>query len=168
MIDRLDEIADELALTGDQRKAVASAVTEMQTAMGEIRDPLASGRPPPIGGPPSGSRDRIGQLRQRMTNQLAGVLSPEQLARFEQAFGPPGGAPGAAGLAGSPGAGGFPPGGAAAGPATTGMVPGRVWVLENGTPKPVRVLAGLSDAQYTEVRSSELAAGDEVIVRLAR
>jgi hypothetical protein len=48
------------------------------------------------------------------------------------------------------------------------MVPGQVWVLENGTPKRVRVLAGLSDAQYTEVRSPELAAGDEVIVRLAR
>jgi len=167
MTDRLDEIADQLALTGEQREAVASALTEMQTAMGEIRDPFASGGPPPIGGPPSSSRDRVGQLRQRMTNQLAGVLSPEQLARFEQSFGPPGGAPGAAGLAGSPGGGGFPPGGAG-GPAATGMVPGQVWVLENGTPKRVRVLAGLSDAQYTEVRSPELAAGDEVIVRLAR
>jgi HlyD family secretion protein len=48
------------------------------------------------------------------------------------------------------------------------MQPGRVWVLEKGAPKRVRVLVGLSDAQYTEVRSQELAAGDEVIVRLAR
>jgi hypothetical protein len=43
-----------------------------------------------------------------------------------------------------------------------------VWVLENGEPRPVRVLVGLSDAQYTEVRSQDLADGDAVIVRLAR
>jgi HlyD family secretion protein len=168
MTDRLEEITDELALSGEQRQAVASALTEMQTAVGEIRDPFASGGPPPIGGPPSSARERVGQLRQRMTNRLAGVLSPEQLARFEQSFGPPGGAPGAGGLAGPAGGGVFPPGGAADGPAGAGMVPGQVWVLENGVPKRVRVLAGLSDAQYTEVRSPELAAGDEVIVRLAR
>jgi HlyD family secretion protein len=168
MTDRLDEIAKELALTGEQRQRVASALTEMQTAMGDIRDPLASGGPPPIGGPPSSSRERVAQLRQRMTNQLTGVLSPEQLARFEQSFGS-GGAPGSPGFAGSPAGGGFLPGGAAAGPAAAaGMVPGQVWVLENGAPKRVRVLAGLSDAQYTEVRSPEIAAGDEVIVRLAR
>jgi HlyD family secretion protein len=48
------------------------------------------------------------------------------------------------------------------------MRPGQVWVLENGQPKAVRVLVGLSDGQFTEVRSQELEEGNEVIVRLAR
>jgi threonine/homoserine/homoserine lactone efflux protein len=43
-----------------------------------------------------------------------------------------------------------------------------VGVLENGQPKAVRVLVGLSDGQNTEVLSQDLEAGDEVIVRLAR
>jgi ferredoxin-NADP reductase len=35
-------------------------------------------------------------------------------------------------------------------------------------PKSVRVLVGLSDGQFTEVRSDALKEGDEVIVRQAR
>lgn len=164
MTDRLDEISRALALDAKQRSAVEAALKEFQTAMGEVRDPFAGG--PPVGGPPREMRDRIGQLRQRMTNKLTGVLAPEQLARFEQSFGVPG-----ASLGGMPGG---PPGDGAAiagddaRAQLAGMRPGRVWVLENGQPKAVQVLAGLSDAQYTEVRSPSLAEGDAVIVRLAR
>jgi hypothetical protein len=109
------------------------------------------------GGFPGGGfnnpRERMQQMRQRLTNQLSGVLTPDQLAKFEQSFG-----------------GGFGGGGPGGGrdPATAGMRPGQVWVLENGEPKAVRVLVGLSDSQYTEVVAQELEAGDEVIVRLAR
>jgi hypothetical protein len=107
-----------------------------------------------------------------MINQLNGVLSADQLAKLEQSlggqgggFGGPGGPAGGAGAAvGSGGQGG--PGGR--GGAAPGMRPGRIWVLENGTPKSVRVFVGLADSQYTEVVSQDLKAGDEVIVRLAR
>ena len=85
------------------------------------------------------------------------LVQGEQVARFEQAFAGPGG-------------GG--PGGVAAGgmrdAAAAGMRRGQVWVLDDGEPRAVRVLVGLSDGQYTEVVSDDLKEGDEVIVRLAR
>ncbi|HEY3515515.1 MAG TPA: efflux RND transporter periplasmic adaptor subunit [Gammaproteobacteria bacterium] len=161
MTERLDELVTQLGLDTKQREAVEEAMTEFQTAMGQVRDPFAGG--PPIGGPPRDQRDQMGQLRQRMTNRLSGVLTSEQLTRFEQSFGPPGGG---AGPGGPPG-GGFA-GGAGGGGPPGGMRPGQVWVLESGEPRPVPVLVGLSDAQYTEVRSQDLADGDAVIVRLAR
>jgi hypothetical protein len=103
----------------------------------------------------------MAQVRQSMTNRLSGVLSDEQLARFGQVFGgPPGG-----GFAGAPSDSNSGLGGANG---MSGMRPGRVWVLRDGEPVAVRVLVGLSDDQYTEVRSQDLAEGDAVIVRLAR
>jgi HlyD family secretion protein len=169
MTERLDEIVTQLGLDATQRDAVEEAMTEFQTAMGQVRDPFAGG--PPVGGPPRDQREQMGQLRQRMTNRLSAVLSAEQFARFEQSFGGPpggpGGEPGGFPGGGPPGAGsGFP--GGEGGPPAGGMRPGQVWVLEDGEPRAVRVLIGLSDAQYTEVRSQELADGDAVIVRLAR
>jgi hypothetical protein len=94
----------------------------------------------------------MAQVRQRMTNRLSGVLSAEQLARFEQSIGgPPVGSPGFTGR-----------------DTPTGMRPGQVWVLDAGKPKAVRVMTGLADSQYTEVASPEIKEGDAVIVRLAR
>lgn len=170
MTERLDEVVTELGLDAKQREAVEAAMTEFQNAMGEIRDPFAGG--PPVGGPPRDQREQTGQLRQRMTNRLSGVLTREQLTRFEQSFGPPGGPGGFPGAPGGPAGAppGAPPGGAGAngdGP-PVGMRPGQIWVLDDGEPRQVRVLVGLSDAQYTEVRSQELKDGDAVIVRLAR
>jgi HlyD family secretion protein len=169
MTERLDEIVTQLGLDAKQRDAVEEAMNEFQAAMGQVRDPFAGG--PPVGGPPRDQREQMGQLRQRMTNRLSGVLTSEQLARFEQSFGGPpggpGGEPGGFPGGGSPGAGGGFPGGEGGLPGG-GMRPGQVWVLEDGEPRAVRVLVGLSDAQYTEVRSQELADGDAVIVRLAR
>jgi HlyD family secretion protein len=39
-----------------------------------------------------------------------------------------------------------------------------IHVLENGTPKPVKVMTGVSDGKLTEIVSGELREGDEVIV----
>ena len=40
----------------------------------------------------------------------------------------------------------------------------RVWVLENGKPKPVPAMKGLMNTQYVEVLHSELKDGDQVII----
>jgi HlyD family secretion protein len=164
--DRVSALAAELDLNAEQRKAVEAALQGMQAAAAEMRDSFQGG--PGFGGPPGNPRERIAQVRQRMINQLNGVLSADQLAKVEQSLGGQGGGfggPGGAGAAvGSGGQGG--PGGR--GGAVPGMRPGRIWVLQNGTPKSVRVLVGLADSQYTEVVSSDLKVGDEVIVRLAR
>ncbi len=45
---------------------------------------------------------------------------------------------------------------------------GRVWVLDNGDPQPVRITTGLSDDQYTEVVDGPVKAGDPVIVAVDR
>lgn len=150
---RLDTLASELDLNAEQRKAVESAMEDLRKTMTEAR--AGGGFPggPGFGGP-GNPRERIQQLRQRMINQLSGTLTPEQLARFEQSFGAGGGF----GTAG----------GGERNPEIAAMRPGQVWVLENGEPKSVRLLVGLSDGQFTEVRSQELEAGDEVIVRVAR
>ena len=39
----------------------------------------------------------------------------------------------------------------------------QVWVLQDGTPKPVRVKTGISDGRVTEVESDELQPGMQVI-----
>jgi HlyD family secretion protein len=43
-------------------------------------------------------------------------------------------------------------------------VPGRVWLLRDGTPVPVAVVTGLDDDSFTEVLSGELRPGDQTIV----
>jgi HlyD family secretion protein len=157
MGERVAQLSEELGLNAEQRKAVEAALAEMQSTIQQARSGGGFGGP---GGFPGGggfpgpggfgdARERFAQMRQRMTNQLAGVLTPDQLSRFEQSFGPPGG-------------------GAGRDPATAGMRPGQVWVLQNGEPRAVRVLVGLSDGQNTEVVSQDLKEGDDVIVRLAR
>lgn len=40
----------------------------------------------------------------------------------------------------------------------------RIWVLENGKPKPVPAVKGLMNTQYVEVLESELKEGDQVII----
>jgi HlyD family secretion protein len=112
MTERLDELVTQLGLDAE-REAVEQAMTEFPAAMGQVRDPFAGG--PPIGGPPREQRDQMGQLRQRMTNRLSGVLTSEQLTRFEQSFGPPGGGAGPGGPPGGPPGGGFPGGNGPAG-----------------------------------------------------
>jgi HlyD family secretion protein len=165
---RIDEIAGSLNLTAEQRRAVEAAAGDMQKAIEELRSQRnAFGGFPGPGGPGGNQRERFQQLRQRMINQLNGVLSAEQLAGFEAALssgfgagGGPGGPPGAPGN-GPSGSGGFQPDFA-------NMRRGQVWMLENGAPKRVRVLVGLSDSQFSEVQSNELEEGDAVIVRVAR
>jgi HlyD family secretion protein len=39
----------------------------------------------------------------------------------------------------------------------------KVWILENGKPKPVKVTIGLSDGNYTEISAGEIKADQEII-----
>ena len=156
---RVEEIAGTLDLDREQRRAVEAAMRSLQESISEARTQFQGGLGGGFPGPPGGNqRERFMQMRQRMINQLTGVLSAEQLAAFEQALS--GGFRGA----GRPGEG--PEGSVPS--ELANMTPGQVWVLENGAPRRVRVLTGLSDSQYTEVRSTELEEGDPVIIRLAR
>jgi HlyD family secretion protein len=44
-----------------------------------------------------------------------------------------------------------------------GMKGTKVWIMENGKPKPVKVTIGLSDGNYTEITTGELKEGQEII-----
>jgi HlyD family secretion protein len=44
-----------------------------------------------------------------------------------------------------------------------GMKGTKVWILETGKPKPVKVTIGLSDGSYTEISAGELKEGQEII-----
>jgi HlyD family secretion protein len=48
-------------------------------------------------------------------------------------------------------------------PDKQGMKGTKVWILENGKPKPVKVTIGLSDGNYTEISAGELKEGQEII-----
>jgi HlyD family secretion protein len=57
-----------------------------------------------------------------------------------------------------------PAGGVAVKGAGSGGSPRRLWVLQEGEPKPIEVVAGLSNGKLTEVTSPELREGMQVIV----
>jgi HlyD family secretion protein len=198
LVERAAELADELGLDAAKRAAVEAAAREMQSALEALRNeagPGGPGGPIVIGGPggggfPGGPGQAIGRARQRFTNSLSGVLSAEELAQFERLLPGPGGGPvligpgggagdsrpvtgnpdrGAPDAAGSPGSTGGDARSAGAGAGSPQIVRrGLVWVLEGGRPRPVPVQIGLSDSQYTEVRSDALEPGHPVIVRVAR
>ena len=44
---------------------------------------------------------------------------------------------------------------------------GRVWILVNGKPKPVRLVRGLQNTRYVEVMDTELKEGDDVVVGMS-
>lgn len=44
------------------------------------------------------------------------------------------------------------------------MSKGRIWVMENGKPKPVMITRGLQNTRYVEIVESDLKEGDEVII----
>jgi len=48
-------------------------------------------------------------------------------------------------------------------PATSGEQ--RIWVLEDGAPRPIRVVTGITDGKYTEIVSGDLTEGMEVITQ---
>ena len=40
----------------------------------------------------------------------------------------------------------------------------RVWVMDNGNPKPVMITRGLQNTRYVEILESDLKEGDEIII----
>lgn len=154
--ERVSQLDEQLSLTDEQRKHIEDALRSMEEAMADLRSGFQGGGGFG-GGPPTNAREQLTQTRQRLINQLAGVLSPEQLGMVEQSFG-----------AGGRGGGGGGGGGGGRNGRAAGMERGQVWVLDGDEPVSVRVLTGLSDDQFTEIVTDELEAGDEVIVRMAR
>jgi len=87
-------------------------------------------------------RPRGGQIRAEMRARIMEILRPAQRERYEQII--------------------------AEASARGRAVAGRVWILEDGAPKPVEVRIGLSDGTSTEIVSGDLREGAEVIVGMTQ
>jgi HlyD family secretion protein len=139
------QMAKELGLTKDQEERLQRAIQQVSQ---QIEDQQQASGPGALGGAPGGNNfnanNREAQaMRNRFENAISSVLTPDQLAKFRQLRSQRGGQPQAR--------------------------QGKLWVLEDGRPKALEVMLGVSDDRYTEVvevrDGGTLEPGTQVIVR---
>lgn len=127
---------------------------------GAIAGPVRGGAPPAtVGAAPGGERRGEAQASRAGREQGSdgakpGDVKPGDARRSAGDAHAAGGAPGARMR------------GVEEGAIPSGLKPGTVYTLRAGKPEPVRVLTGLSDGAFTEIRSEELKPGDPVVVGL--
>lgn len=138
---RVDQLAAALELNSDQRDAVRKIFEDQAEAMREMAE--ANGGAGGFGG---FNRNAMANIRTRMDNEMKLVLTEEQYATYQSQQRQGGGRGGNAG--------------------GQQLSPGQIWILnDRGRPELVSVRTGLSDAEYTEIVTDRLEAGDEVIFR---
>jgi len=126
-----DRLEREIAPTDAQKSQLDAIFAAMRAKFAGIREA------------PEAERARIVERnRAELRERIAGILTPEQRARFERL--------------------------AAEGGARQAPARGRVFVLDaQGGVKPVAVRTGLTDGSFTEVAGGELAENDRVIIGVA-
>jgi HlyD family secretion protein len=140
-----NQMAKELGLSKDQEERLQRAIQQVTQ---QIEAQQQASGPGALGGVPGGNNfnnnNREAQaMRNRFENAISSVLTPDQLEKFRQLRSQRGGQPQAR--------------------------QGKLWILENGQPKALEVMLGVSDDRYTEVvevrDGGSLAPGTQVIVR---
>lgn len=138
---RVDQLAAALELNSDQRDAVRKIFEDQAEAMREMAE--ANGGAGGFGG---FNRNAMANIRTRMDNEMKLVLTEEQYATYQSQQRQGGGRGGNAG--------------------GQQLSPGQIWILnDRGQPELISVRTGLADAEYTEIVTDRLEAGDEVIFR---
>ena len=143
VVAQAQQTGKDIGLTGDKLTQFVAAV-EKNTS--ELRASFQNAGGGGFGG--GFDRTAITNIRTKLTNELRLMLTDEQFAAYQATAG-----------AGRGNAGGR----GANSDGLTGS--GEVWIMRDGEPTSVRVRTGLADTQYTEIQSTELAEGDEMIVR---
>jgi len=137
---RVDQLAANLELNSEQRNAIRKIFEDQAEAMREMADATANG----MGG---FNRSAMANIRTRMDNEMKLVLTDQQYAAYQAQQRQGGGGRGGNG-------------------GNQQMSPGEIWILNGrGEPELISLRTGLADAEYTEIVSDRLEAGDEVIFR---
>ena len=137
---RVDQLAASLELNSEQRNAIRKIFEDQAEAMREMADANAGG----FGG---FNRSAMANIRTRMDNETKLALTDQQYATYQAQQRQAGGGRGGNG------------GGQQ-------MSPGEIWILnDRGELELISLRTGLADAEYTEIVTDRLDAGDEVIFR---
>jgi len=140
----VEQLTKLLDLTPDQQQQLRALVAEQRERLAAQRQQArlsdaSPGRAPP-GEASSAQRANLQRARAQFDTALGAILTPEQSARLQ-----------ASRLASGEAA---------------GARRGQVWVLEDGKPKAVSVVTGVTDGGFTELLRGDLKDGQEVIVGL--
>ncbi|WP_438865195.1 HlyD family efflux transporter periplasmic adaptor subunit [Neptunicella sp.] len=144
MSERVQQLAQYLALDAAQQDKLEKVMTSMQQSIREMRSSRSS-----IPGPPADIREMMKTVRAKTEAELKSFLSPEQMEKYaafnqqrRKTF--------------------------AAGGINSDYSRGTIWVLRDGKPHKVNVRVGIADLEYSEIVSDQLHDGDPVIVRAQR
>ena len=136
---------EQLGLSDSDAKKVLSISSDMTAAIAKARESAQDGE---------FDRTALTGIRDKAVAELEEILDTEQLAAVQTAM------RGNRGQGGGRGQGGQNRG--------SGYSQGQVWVLDGDQPRALSLRTGLSDDQFTEIVTTELSEGDEVIVRVSR
>ena len=130
--ERLERLATQLSLTGEQKQKVADLGRQMGQRLRGMRQAGVRGHE---------FRETVRRLRRQNSEKIMAFLTPDQQRKFRTIITE-----------------------RRANPLTRA----RVWVLEDGKPKPVIVFIGVGDGKFTEMGRGELKEGQELLVGVNR
>jgi HlyD family secretion protein len=140
----VDQMTKLLDLTPDQQQQLRALVAEQRERLAaqrtQARQPDGPPGAPPVGEVSGAQRASLQRARAQFDNALGAILTPDQQAKLQAARVARGEAAGAR--------------------------RGQVWVLENGKPKAINVVTGVTDGGFTELLRGDIKDGQEVIVGL--
>ncbi|MFN4281026.1 MAG: efflux RND transporter periplasmic adaptor subunit [Alphaproteobacteria bacterium] len=140
----VEQMTKLLDLTPDQQQQLRALVAEQRERLAAQRTQARQPDGPP-GAPPAGEvsgaqRANLQRARAQFDTALGAILTAEQQAKLQASRVARGEAAGAR--------------------------RGQVWVLENGRPKAINVVTGVTDGGFTELLRGDIKDGQEVIVGL--
>jgi HlyD family secretion protein len=136
----VEQLTKLLDLTTDQQQQVRALVAESRERLATQRTQAPRQQPGATASADPGGvqRANIQRARAQFDTAVAALLNPEQLAKLQEAR-------------------------VARGEAANTRR-GQVWVMEDGKPKAVNVVAGVTDGGFTELLRGDLKEGQEIIV----
>ncbi|HEY4133859.1 MAG TPA: efflux RND transporter periplasmic adaptor subunit [Alphaproteobacteria bacterium] len=146
--DTVTQLTKQLDLTPDQQQQVRALVAESRERATQQRQQMANRRQAQPGDPRAPTADGVAsaqraanqRLRAQFDTAVAALLTPEQQAKMQE-------------IRAARGEGG-------------NNRRGQVWVLDDGQPKAVNIVTGVTDGGFTELVRGELKEGQEVITGL--